>query len=261
MSHPLAYPDRPPDSLPLDLGSLPPLPPKWSAPAADAPLAGIWKKLGAVEVRCTSSSCGNDLHCFRLTKKLVSSHGPGTCRECKQALVSMKRVNARSLKDVDYSFAALQREYIRHYFWHVPFGDKAMNYALRAGRVALEERVPNRLRRRIGGASPAWDGRQTPMKPDRADAIDFAMHAVAACCRTCANYWHGLPLDRALSEEEIQYLSELVRRYLRARLPDLDDRPTKVPRRGLSAPVHEMVSRSTHEEGWATHDKTLRKAS
>jgi len=241
VDHPSTAPDRPPDTLPIDVGELPPLPAKWSAPAADAPLSALWKKLEKVPVRCTSSACGDDLHCFRLTKKMALSLGPGTCRECGQPLVSLKRVGGRNLEDIDYTFAALQREFIRHYFWHVPFGEKALSYALRAGRIKLEERVPRRLRSRIGHASSPYDGRQTPIKPDRADALDMAMHAVAACCRTCAEYWHGIPKGRTLSEEEISYLGELVHRFLRARLPDLDDLPLREVARRPIATVHELT--------------------
>jgi hypothetical protein len=131
------------------------------------------------------------------------------------------------LDDIDYTFAALQREFIRHYFWHMPFGEKALRYALKLGKTELEARVPRQLRTRIGKASNPYDGRQTPIKPERTNAIDISTHAVAACCRTCVEGWHGIPKGRALTDEEIEYLSELARRFLRARLPDLDNRPLR----------------------------------
>jgi hypothetical protein len=65
----------------------------------------------------------------------------------------------------------------------------------------------------------------------KADALDFALHAVAACCRKCAHYWHGLEMGRPLTEDEIAYLSELARRYLDARMPDLPEEGQRVPRR------------------------------
>ena len=82
---------------------------------------------------------------------------------------------------------------------------------------------------------PFRDGTQTPVSPARADALDFALHAIAACCRTCASYWHGLPKGRALTDSEIAYLSELARRYLDARLPDLAEEGQRVRSRGSSA--------------------------
>jgi hypothetical protein len=218
------------------------LPPKWSAPAADAPLSGVWEKLNPEAIRCTDSACPDSLHCFRLTKKLARTIGPGTCRTCKQALVSMGRVARRDLEDVDHTFSALQLEYVRHYFWHAPFGEKAMKYALRAGRIELEARVVKRLRQRIGSAEPYHDGWQTPTAVSKADALDYAMHATAACCRVCAEYWHGIPRRRELTEHEIIYLAELVRRYLRVRLPELEDDPRAFRRVQRSADVHELDS-------------------
>lgn len=213
----------PPGSLPFPAPALPPLPPKWSVPPADAPAEGVWRDFDQAKIRCTMAACSDGLHCYRLTRKLAKGIGPGTCRECHRPLVSLDRTGRRDLADVDHTFAALQTEAIRHYFWHAPFGEKALGYARRAGRTALHERIATRIRRRIGPAQPFRDGTQTPISPARADALDFALHAIAACCRTCANYWHGLPKDRSLTETEIAYLSELARRYVDARLPNLPD--------------------------------------
>jgi hypothetical protein len=212
----------PPGSLPFP-ERLPPLPPKWSAPAADAPAEGIWRNFDQSKIRCTMSACGDGLHCYKLTRKLAQVVGPGTCRECKRPLVSLDRTGRRDLDDIDHTFAALQTETIRHYFWHTPFGQKALGYAQRAGRRVLHERIAGRIRSRIGAAEPFRDGIQTPISAARADALDFALHATAACCRTCASYWHGIPKGRPLTDSEIAYLAELARRYLDARLPGLPE--------------------------------------
>jgi hypothetical protein len=222
----------PPGSLPFPQ-RLPPLPPKWSAPVAEAPAEGIWQGFDQTKIRCTMSACTDGLHCYRLTRKLARVLGPGTCRECRQPLVSLDRTGRRDLSDVDHTFAALQTEAIRHYFWHAPFGQKALGYAQRAGRRVLHERIVKRIRSRIGAAEPFRDGTQTPINANRADALDLALHAVAACCRTCTNYWHGVPKGRPLTESELEYLSELARRYLDARLPHLPEEGRRV-RSGVS---------------------------
>lgn len=178
--------------------------------------------------------CGDNLHCFRLTQKLAKTLRPGSCRKCGEFLVSLDRTAARDLGDIDATFTALQRECIRHYFWHVPFGQKALDYARRAGRIRLEDRIEPHIRSRIGAAEPFRDGWQTPTARDKANALDFAFHAVAACCRKCANYWHGIPTGQPLNDDEVEYLAELSRRYLQARLPDLRDEPTNVDRKRLS---------------------------
>lgn len=225
---------NPPGSLPFN-EPLPPLPPKWPTPAADAPAEGFWRNFDEAKIRCTMTACNDGLHCYRLTKKLAQAIGPGTCRECHQPIVSLDRTGQRDLADVDHTFAALQTEAIRHYFWHIPFGQKALDYARRAGRRTLHERIPGRIRNNIGKAQPFRDGWQTPLSRAKADAIDFALHAVAACCRTCAHYWHGIEQGRALTDAEIAYLSELARRYLEARLPDLPEHHQHVPRRRSTA--------------------------
>ncbi|MDP9864881.1 MULTISPECIES: DUF4186 family protein [Streptosporangium] len=208
----------------------------------------MWKRLdGKIKVRCLASACEDNLHCFKLGNKLATVLGAGTCRECKQPLVSMERVAQRDLADIDHTFAALQRECIRHYFWHIPFGQRALNYAHRAGRLALEERMPRRLRSRIGKAEPFRDGTQTPIATEKADALDYSMHAVAACCRKCVEYWHGIPVGQPLTEEEIAYLAELMRRYLQARLPDLDDQPRKIPSRPKADTVLRLPTARPHE--------------
>src|SRR5260370_23273184 len=78
----------PPGSLPFP-ERLPPLPPKWSAPAADATAEGIWQGFEQANIRCTMSACNDGLHCYRLTKKLARVLGPRTCRECPRSLSSL----------------------------------------------------------------------------------------------------------------------------------------------------------------------------
>jgi hypothetical protein len=231
--------DPPEGTLPFDQ-NVEPLPPKWSAPLADASATDPWQKFEEIKVTCTSTNCGANLHCFKLTKKLARTLGPGMCRSCGRALVSLSRTAQRDLDDIDNTLASLQRECIRHYFWHVPFGQKALDYARRAGRVELEGRAIRRIRGRIGAAEPYRDGRQTPISRTSADALDYAMHAVAACCRKCASYWHGIEMGRPLAEDEVAYLSALACRYLRARLPDLPDGPGHVPRRRREETVHPL---------------------
>jgi hypothetical protein len=238
--------ELPAGTLPFD-PALEPLPPKWSAPLADAPASDPWQKFEEIKISCTSTNCGANLHCFKLTKKLAQTLGPGMCRDCGRALVSLARTAERNLDDIDNTFASLQLECIRHYFWHVPFGQKALDYAFRAGRLKLEARATRRIRSRIGSAEPFRDGQQTPISRMRADALDYAMHAVAACCRKCASYWHGIEIGLPLSEAEVMYLSELACRYLRARLPNLPNGPSYVPRRRRGGAVPSLPTSEVTE--------------
>jgi hypothetical protein len=232
--------EAPPNTLPFPVSPRP-LPPKWSAPAADAPLSDIWRRLNPERISCVGTSCADQLHCFRLTKHLASKIGPGTCRVCKKPLVEIGRIAKKSLDDIDYTFSALQLEYVRHYFWHVQFSQKAMDQARRAVSRGLGAAIATRIKSRIADAEPYFDGRQTPTAPSKADAFDYAMHAVAACCRQCAEYWHGIPRGRALTDEEISYLAELMRLYLITRMPELSGSgPSPDPSAARQSNVHNL---------------------
>jgi Domain of unknown function (DUF4186) len=232
--------EAPPNTLPFPVSPRP-LPPKWSAPAADAPLSDIWRRLNPERISCVGTSCADQLHCFRLTKQLAKKIGPGTCRVCKKPLVEIGRIARKSLDDIDYTFSALQLEYVRHYFWHVQFNERIMGHARRAAGRGLTVAIEAQIKRQIADAEPYRDGRQTPTAPNKANAFDYAMHAVAACCRQCAEYWHGIPKGRALTEEEISYLAELMRLYLITRMPELGEyRPSPDPPAARQSNVHTL---------------------
>lgn len=182
-----------------------------------------------LNVRCTDSDCENDLHCFKRTRKMIADEAPrGECRECHQQLVELDRTRARVPGDAKYLRYALEKELIRHHFWHQPVDEKAMAHATRKGRIDLYHAVPRRLRSSVGKAEPFRDGTQTPMM---GNAIYYGQHATASCCRTCIEYWHGIDKGRQLTDEEIDYLAELVIGFLDERLPDLGDTGRAVPRR------------------------------
>jgi hypothetical protein len=182
--------------------------------------------LPPLKITCTSSDCEADLHCFKMTKKLARQNRTGACRTCGAELVDWSRVHGRDPNDVAFTFEQLSHELIRHYFWHLPFDDKALNHARRKGRVLLHEAARHRVETSVGRAGMAFDGRQTPRE---GNTIYYAQHATASCCRTCIEYWHDIPKDRDLTPQEVTYLSTLVIAYLDERLTGLPDHPVKIP--------------------------------
>lgn len=176
-----------------------------------------------LKISCTDTDCAADLHCFKT--KAGGESAAGTCRECGVDLVPWVRVHRRDLGDVAHTFAALKHELIRHHFWHVKIDQWALNHALRKGRAVLHGEVEGWIRKKVGGANPYRDGRQTPMEKN---AIFYALHATASCCRRCVEYWHGIPMGRPLTDQEVAYLSGLVRLYLDERLPNLPETGQKV---------------------------------
>lgn len=186
-----------------------------------------FKKPEPLKISCTAVDCDNDLHCFKQLKKM-SDEQRGKCRACEADLVDWSRLKRRDLGDAAHTFEALQHELIRHHFFHKEIDDGADRHARRKGRLALFEAVRARLKKYLAPAEPPRDGRQTPMS---GNAIFYAQHATATCCRTCLEYWHAIPKGRPLTEEELAYCQALVEMFLNKRLPGLSESPTKVPPR------------------------------
>ena len=184
-------------------------------------------KPAPLAVKCTDTACDQGLHCFKQLKRMMPDER-GRCRECGADLIDWDRVHQRNIHDATHTFAMLRFELIRHAFFHQPFDEIAVNHAKRKGRQRLLEAARHRLQKYLAPANPPRDGQQTPFTKN---AIFYAQHATATCCRRCLEYWHNLPMGRELSEDEIEYCLQLVGLFLRFRLPDLDDEPVKVPNR------------------------------
>ena len=193
----------------------------------------VFQKPPPLDIKCTSTDCDNDLHCFKQLRKMTPNQR-GKCRSCGADLVDWKRLHRRDKSDAVHTFAALQHELIRHHFFHHPIDGNAMRYAQRKGRIALKQAARDRLGKYLAVAEPPRDGRQTPLE---GNAIYYAQHATATCCRTCLEYWHDIPKGRPLTREEFDYCTALVDLFLDERLPDLGDAPITVPRRHRRVPL------------------------
>jgi hypothetical protein len=191
-----------------------------------------FKKPPPLEIKCTSTDCDNDLHCFKQLKKMTPDQR-GRCRACGAALVDWSRLHRRDLADAAHTFEALQNELIRHHFFHQEIDDTAIRHAQRKGRAKLKEAARDRLQRYLAVAELPRDGRQTPLT---GNTIFYAQHATATCCRTCLEYWHHIPKGRELTSQEFEYCAQLVELFLDERLPELADDPIKVPRRRRGIP-------------------------
>ncbi len=182
-------------------------------------------KLEPLKISCIDSDCENDLHCFKATRQM-SDEERGSCRSCGVELVDWPRLHQRSIDDADFTFAALRNEKIRHHFFHTQIDQHALNYAKRKGWGLLREAIENRVWKSIAKSGNPRDGQQTPF---HGNPIYYAQHATATCCRTCLNYWHNISKEHDLTDEEVEYCSDLIELYLRDRLNDITDEPQKVP--------------------------------
>lgn len=182
--------------------------------------------LPVLKVTCTSTDCVEGLHCFLPTSAMRREGRVGACRACGAELVNWDRVHHLRLDDVDYTFEALQSEYFRHRYWHLEIDQRAVNHAKRKGRLGLRAAALSRLDKSVRIYDEVWDGRQTPLAEN---AIYYAQHAVAACCRNCMETWYGIPKDVELEDDQLNFLHELMCKYIDIRLPELGDEGVKVP--------------------------------
>lgn len=111
---------------------------------------GRTRRLQPLGITCTSTDCDNGLHCFRQTTKMRREGKRGMCRECGVSLVDWPRVKRRDLSDIDYTFAALQHELIRHHFWHTEIDQRAVNHARRKGRLGMRKAALHRVDNSVG---------------------------------------------------------------------------------------------------------------
>ena len=207
------------------------------------------EELKPLNIKCTSTDCTNNLHCFQLTQKMKRNGPAGRCRICGAQLVDWVRVHRGNLADASYTFEALRYELIRHHFWHIPVKPYAVNYARRKGRIALREAARKQITKAVGNPNHPRQGQQTHRETHpHANAIHYAQHATASCCRRCVEEWHGIPSDRELTNEEIQYLTELALLYVQARVPDLAEGPVHVPKLRTPREAGEPGSRNPAQE-------------
>ena len=195
-------------------------------------------KLEPLKVRCTDARCDVGLHCFapNRRKKGWRESFKGACQSCGTELVDWARVRERNLADVAATFAELERELIRHVFFHADFDAKSLEQAHKLGWGGLRAAARAHLARKIGAATIFRDGIQTPKKDS---ALNFAQHATATCCRKCLHYWHGIQAGHELTVEELAYCEGLVLTYLDWRREDLFPAPkADAPRDGGTASHH-----------------------
>jgi Domain of unknown function (DUF4186) len=190
-------------------------------PSEEKPLKGV--------KRCKKTDCAKQLHCFLKDRHRKTPEG--TCLECGAAPVDWHRVHRHDLKDVEYTIAALKREHIRHEFWcNIPWTPKATTFARKHGRSGILRTARVRIETKLRQPGKFADWGQIPFE-DRGDAIHFAQHATATCCRRCMEVWHAIARDRALSAHEVEYFAQLILCYVVDHLPDLADGPIKAPRK------------------------------
>lgn len=112
------------------------------------------------------------------------------------------------MRDIEELFGALSRSKFRSRF---KLGSKEAAYLQQKGLAVILEHAGGFIKTRLSITNSDRDGRQTPMKNH---PVFIAQHATAACCRKCLEKWHFIPKNRPLTEEEIEYIVLIIRRWL-----------------------------------------------
>ena len=180
-----------------------------------------WQEVPSLgKVTCSAHDCERDLHCFRSKRPIDRSYRNGRCVACGIDLIDWDRVDKRNLSDVAYTIQALEHEMFRHHYWHKTVDDEAILRARKKGLDQLRNDAEKRIVRYLSPPSKEIfrDGTQTPL---RGNAVYYAQHATATCCRKCAEEWHGIDRNRPLTKDEIKYMVDLIMLYIEKRLPFL----------------------------------------
>jgi len=112
------------------------------------------------------------------------------------------------MREMDELFAALGRSKFRSRF---RLAGKEAEYLRDKGLTTILQHARDFITKRLADANPVNDGKQTPM---RNHPVFLAQHATGTCCRGCLAKWHGIPKGRPLTQEQIDYVVEVLRRWL-----------------------------------------------
>ena len=88
-------------------------------------------------------------------------------------------------------------------------------YIQEKGMDVIRDHALELIRKRLAPAEPKNDGKQTPMRgAPVGHPVFLAQHATGTCCRGCLEKWHGIPQGKTLTEEQVQYVTDVIMKWL-----------------------------------------------
>lgn len=108
------------------------------------------------------------------------------------------------MNNLDYLFDRLSKSNFRSRF-HLK--DKDKEYVREKGIDEVIDHAYQFIDKRLSSSFIENDGKQTPM---RGHPVFIAQHATATCCRGCIEKWHHIKKDKELSEDEKEYLVDVI---------------------------------------------------
>ena len=94
------------------------------------------------------------------------------------------------------------------------------------------------IRLRLAPAHISNDGKQTPM---RGHPVFIAQHATGTCCRKCLSKWHDIEPGNALTEEQQQYIVNLIMAWIRKEIGHALPQTADHHREGMLAGIKKAV--------------------
>ena len=92
---------------------------------------------------------------------------------------------------------------------------KDIDYINQKGLETIKKHAQDFIAKRVALAFVANDGKQTPMK---GHPVFIAQHATATCCRKCINKWHKFPIGTQLTQQQQDYIVEIIMKWLEKQL-------------------------------------------
>ena len=117
-----------------------------------------------------------------------------------------------SPKKIDSALEVLKRSPFRSKF---KLTDRDRNYIHDKGMETIREHAFDFINLRIAPQFPKNDGKQTPMK---GHPVFTAQHSTATCCRGCLQKWHRIQRGRALSDNEVEFIVDLIMGWIEKKI-------------------------------------------
>lgn len=116
----------------------------------------------------------------------------------------------------DKGWKALQDKIAKSdYRGEIDLGEEEIAYIESRGFDMMVKHAEDFVERRLGPANPRNEGRQTPLK---GHPLFLAQHATGANSRGALAEYHSIPEGKALSREQIDYVTDVVLRWLTEKL-------------------------------------------
>lgn len=104
----------------------------------------------------------------------------------------------------EYIYHRLQRSKFRNRF-HLNKSD--IEYINNKGMEIIYFHCMDFVNKKLKKRNIKNDGKQTPYK---GHPVFIAQHATGTCCRKCINKWYKIPLDRDLTDDELNYIAGII---------------------------------------------------